>query len=177
MRIRKLELQGFKSFVDRQVFHFGDGIAGVVGPNGCGKSNIVDAIRWCIGEQSAKSLRGSAMQDVIFNGSAVRKPVGMAEVSITFITTDEPFPGEYARCEEMQIARRLYRDGTSEYLINQAKVRRKDIVDFFMDTGIGNKLYSFIQQGQIGEIVGAKPEERRGMLEEARRHLQVQDAP
>jgi len=167
MRIRKLELQGFKSFVDRQVFHFGDGIAGVVGPNGCGKSNIVDAIRWCIGEQSAKSLRGSAMQDVIFNGSAVRKPVGMAEVSITFITTDEPFPGEYARCEEMQIARRLYRDGTSEYLINQAKVRRKDIVDFFMDTGIGNKLYSFIQQGQIGEIVSAKPEERRGMLEEA----------
>ena len=167
MHIRKLELQGFKSFVDRQTFHFGAGIAGVVGPNGCGKSNIVDAIRWCIGEQSARSLRGEQMQDVIFNGSAARRPVGLAEVLITFQAGDAPFPGDFARFEELQIGRRLYRDGTSEYLINQERVRRRDIVDFFLDTGIGNKLYSIIAQGEIGRIVAARPEERRGMLEEA----------
>ncbi|MCB9758633.1 MAG: chromosome segregation protein SMC [Alphaproteobacteria bacterium] len=167
MHIRKLELQGFKSFVDRQTFHFGSGLAGVVGPNGCGKSNIVDAIRWAIGEQSAKSLRGAAMQDVIFNGSAVRKPVGLAEVQITFAAGEEPFPGEYARFEEVQVGRRLYRDGSSEYLLNQTRVRRRDVVDFFMDTGVGNKLYSFIQQGEIGRIVQARPEERRSLIEEA----------
>ena len=167
MRIRKLELQGFKSFVDRQTFHFGSGIAGVVGPNGCGKSNVVDAVKWVIGEQSAKSLRGGAMQDVIFSGSAVRKRVGLAEVVVTFSSEGEPFPGDYARFEELQIGRRLYRDGTSEYLLAGVRVRRKDVVDLLMDTGVGNKLYSFIEQGQIGEIVQAKPEKRRGLLEEA----------
>ncbi len=167
MRIRKLELQGFKSFVDRQSFHFGEGIAGVVGPNGCGKSNIVDAIKWVIGEQSAKSLRGQAMQDVIFNGSEGRNKVGLAEVIVTFVRGPQPFPKDYARFEEIRIGRRLYRDGTSEYLINQVKVRRKDIVELLLDTGIGNKLYSFIEQGQIGQIVQARPEQRRGLLEEA----------
>ena len=167
MRIRKLELQGFKSFVDRQSFHFGEGIAGVVGPNGCGKSNIVDAIKWVVGEQSAKSLRGHAMQDVIFNGSEGRKKVGLAEVIITFQKGPKPFPGDYARFEELRIGRRLFRDGTSEYLINQVRVRRKDIIDLLLDTGIGNKLYSFIEQGQIGQIVQARPEQRRGLLEEA----------
>ncbi|MCP4807314.1 MAG: AAA family ATPase [Proteobacteria bacterium] len=167
MRIRKLELQGFKSFVDRQTFHFGEGIAGVVGPNGCGKSNIVDAIKWVVGEQSAKSLRGQSMTDVIFNGSEGRKKVGMAEVIMTFGRTEAPFPGDYARFEEIRIGRRLYRDGGSEYLINQVKVRRKDIVDLLLDTGIGNKLYSFIEQGQIGQIVNARPEQRRGLFEEA----------
>ena len=167
MRIRKLELQGFKSFVDRQAFHFGEGISGVVGPNGCGKSNIVDAIKWVVGEQSAKSLRGQAMQDVIFNGSEGRKKVGLAEVVVTFQRGARPFPGDYARFEEIRIGRRLYRDGSSEYLINQVRVRRKDIIDLLLDTGIGNKLYSFIEQGQIGQIVQARPEQRRGLLEEA----------
>jgi chromosome segregation protein len=168
MRIKKLELQGFKSFVDRQTFHFGSGIAGVVGPNGCGKSNVVDAVKWVIGEQSAKSLRGAHMQDVIFNGSAVRKKVGLAEVLITFARTeDKAFPGDYARFEEISVGRRLFRDGNSEYLINGIKVRRRDVVELLMDTGIGHKLYSFIEQGQIGQIVQARPEQRRGLIEEA----------
>ncbi|MEE2750420.1 MAG: chromosome segregation protein SMC [Myxococcota bacterium] len=167
MRIRKLELQGFKSFVDRQTFHFGDGIAGVVGPNGCGKSNVADAIKWCLGEQSARQLRGGAMQDVIFSGSECRSPVGMAEVSLTFAASGEAFPGQWARYEEVAVTRRLYRDGTSEYLINQEKVRRRDIQDLFLDTGVANSLYSFIEQGRVGKMVSAKPEERRALLEEA----------
>jgi chromosome segregation protein len=167
MHIRRLELQGFKSFVDRQTFHFGSGIAGVVGPNGCGKSNVVDALKWVIGEQSPKSLRGANMQDVIFNGSAKRKRVGMAEVVVTFAAGDEPFPGDFARFPEVQIGRRLYRDGGSEYLLNQEKVRRRDVVDLLMDTGVANKMYSFIEQGQIGRIVAARPEQRRTLIEEA----------
>lgn len=167
MRIRKLELQGFKSFADRAGFHFGPGISGVVGPNGCGKSNVVDAVRWCIGEQSAKSLRGDQMTDVIFAGSAARQPVGFAEVSLTFVATDEPFPGIWARFEELEVTRRLYRNGGSEYLVNQEKVRLKDIADLFLDTGVGNRLYSFIEQGRIGQIVHARPEQRRTLIEEA----------
>ena len=167
MRIRKLELQGFKSFVDRQTFHFGAGIAGVVGPNGCGKSNVVDAVKWCIGEQSARSLRGTAMADVIFNGSASRPPVGMAEVCITFASTDEPFPGQWARFEEVAVSRRLFRDGTSEYRINQERVRLRDVHDLFLDTGVGARLYSFIEQGQVERIVLSRPEHRRTLVEEA----------
>ena len=167
MRIRKIELQGFKSFVDRQSFHFGEGIAGVVGPNGCGKSNISDAIRWCIGEMSAKSLRGSEMQDVIFNGTSDRKPVGMAEVGMTFLADGEPFPGQWERYEELQVTRRLYRSGQSEYLINQEKVRRRDIQDLFLDTGISNPLYSFIEQGRVEFLISSKPEKRRELIEEA----------
>ncbi len=167
MRIRKLELQGFKSFVDRQTFHFGSGIAGVVGPNGCGKSNVVDAVKWCIGEQSAKSLRGAAMADVIFNGSASRPPVGMAEVCLTFAADDEPFSGKWARFEEIAISRRLFRDGASEYRINQERVRLRDVHDLFLDTGVGTQLYSFIEQGRVDRIVLSRPEQRRTLIEEA----------
>ena len=168
MRIKKLEMFGFKSFADRTSFLFGNGISCVVGPNGCGKSNVVDALRWCIGEQSAKSLRGGEMQDVIFAGSAHRKPVGYAEVMLTLsVDDDQPFPGEYARFSEVEVCRRLYRAGGSEYLINQARCRRRDIVDLFMDTGVGNNLYSFIEQGRIDKIVSASPEERRSLIDEA----------
>ncbi len=167
MHIRKLELQGFKSFPDRTSFHFASGLSGVVGPNGCGKSNVVDAVKWCLGEQSAKQLRGQAMEDVIFGGSQLRTPVGLAEVAITFAAGDEPFPGEFARYEEIQISRRLYRDGNSEYYINQERVRLKDIQDLFLDTGVGNKMYSFIEQGRISKIVDAKPIDRRSLIEEA----------
>ena len=122
MRIARLELHGFKSFADRTVFHFGAGISCVVGPNGCGKSNVVDALKWVIGEMSAKSLRGEDMLDVIFAGSAERKPVGYAEVALTLgADPEDPFPGDFARYAEVQLARRLYRDGTSEYLVNQAR--------------------------------------------------------
>lgn len=167
MRIRKLSLQGFKSFADRAVFQFGDGIAGVVGPNGCGKSNVMDAVKWCVGEQSAKSLRGDSMADVIFAGSIGRTAVSFAEVSLTFSAADEPFPGIWARFAEIDVTRRLYRDGHSEYLINQERVRLRDFADLFMDSGVGNQLYSFIEQGRIGQIVHARPEQRRSLIEEA----------
>ena len=167
MHIRKLELQGFKSFPDRTAFHFAPGVSGVVGPNGCGKSNVVDAVKWCLGEQSAKSLRGRSMEDIIFAGSQTRNALGIAEVSLTFTAGEEPFAGEFARCEEIQITRRLFRDGHSEYLINQARCRLKDIQDIFRDTGASNRMYSFIEQGRIGEIVKAKPEQRRTLIEEA----------
>lgn len=168
MRIARLELHGFKSFADRTMFHFGAGISCVVGPNGCGKSNVVDALKWVIGEMSARSLRGEDMMDVIFAGSAERKPVGYAEVALTFSAEGgEPFPGELARFSEVQIARRLYRDGNSEYLLNQTRCRRKDIVDLIMDSGVGNHLYSFIEQGRIDKIVSASPEERRSLIDEA----------
>ena len=167
MHIRKLELQGFKSFPNRTSFHFGPGVSGVVGPNGCGKSNVVDAVKWCLGEQSAKSLRGRSMDDIIFAGSDSRNAMGIAEVSLTFEAGSEPFAGEFARCEEIQITRRLFRDGGSEYLINQQRCRLKDIQDIFRDTGASNRLYSFIEQGRIGEIVKAKPEQRRSLIEEA----------
>ena len=167
MHIRKLELQGFKSFPDRTNFHFGPGVSGVVGPNGCGKSNVVDAVKWCLGEQSAKSLRGRSMEDIIFSGTESRKATGVAEVTLTFESGGEPFAGEFARCEEIQITRRLFRDGHSEYLINQQRCRLKDIQDIFRDTGASNRMYSFIEQGRIGEIVKAKPEQRRTLIEEA----------
>lgn len=168
MRIQKLELCGFKSFPDRTTFHFGGGISCVVGPNGSGKSNVVDALRWCIGEQSARSLRGSEMTDVIFAGSADRSPVGFAEVALTLTSEGgEPFPGEYAQHAELQLCRRLHRSGTSEYLINQVRVRRRDVVELLLDTGIGNNLYSFIAQGQVDRMVHATPFERRGIIDEA----------
>ncbi len=167
MHIRKLELRGFKSFPDATAFHFSRGISGIVGPNGCGKSNVVDAVRWCLGEQSAKRLRGQAMQDIIFAGSAERPELGTAEVRLTFEATDEPFPGEYSRLDELQVARRVTRDGGSEYLINHQKVRLKDIQELFLDSGASNPLYSIIEQGRIGEIVRARPEDRRSLIEEA----------
>ena len=167
MKIRRLEIQGFKSFADRTVLKFGDGITGVVGPNGCGKSNIVDAIRWVMGEQSAKHLRGLGMQDIIFAGCETRGPAGMAEVSITFKNDGELVPPEYQQHEEIQVTRRLFRDGTSEYAINQVNCRLRDILDLFMGTGIGKNAYAIIEQGRIGLIVTARPEERRALIEDA----------
>lgn len=171
MHIKKLEISGFKSFVDRTIIHFDHDVIGVVGPNGCGKSNIVDAIRWCMGEQSARHLRGKSMEDVIFNGSESRPAHGLAEVTITFDNGDPEqaatLPLEYRDYAEIAVTRRLYRDGTSEYLINKAQVRLKDVVDLFLGTGVGTKAYSIVEQGRIGLIVSARPEDRRMLIEEA----------
>ena len=166
MRIRKLEISGFKSFVDRTVIHFDSDVIGIVGPNGCGKSNIVDAIRWCMGEQSAKHLRGKAMEDVIFSGSDKRGPLGFCEVSLTF-ENDGRLPVEYLQFTEITVTRRLFRDGTSEYYLNKTPCRLRDITEFFMGTGIGTRAYSIIEQGRVGMIVSSKPEERRFLIEEA----------
>ncbi|HEU0265365.1 MAG TPA: chromosome segregation protein SMC, partial [Geobacterales bacterium] len=167
MKITRLEIVGFKSFVDKVVLTFPEGITSIVGPNGCGKSNVVDALRWVMGEQSAKNLRGASMDDVIFVGSDSRKPVGMAEVSIVFSTDDGQVPAKYLNFHEIQVTRRLYRDGDSEYLINKAPCRLLDITELFMDTGVGTKAYSVIEQGKIGMILHSKPEERRFIIEEA----------
>jgi chromosome segregation protein len=168
MKIKKLELVGFKSFVDRTVLHFDHDVLGVVGPNGCGKSNIVDAIRWCMGEQSAKHLRGRSMEDVIFNGSESRTPHDFAEVTLTF-ENDTPgeLPLEYKEYAEIAVTRRLHRTGESEYLINKTQVRLRDVTDLFLGTGAGTKAYSIVEQGKIGLIVSAKAEDRRLLIEEA----------
>ncbi len=167
MKIKRLDIVGFKSFVDKTSFEFSEGVIGVVGPNGCGKSNIVDAIRWSMGEQSAKQLRGRSMEDVIFGGSETRKPTGMAEVSITFANEDGLAPAAYREYAEITVTRRLYRNGDSEYLINKTPCRLLDITELFMDTGVGTKAYSIIEQGKIGMVLNAKPEERRFLIEEA----------
>ena len=167
MKIKKVRLLGFKSFLERLEIPFPMGISAIVGPNGCGKSNIVDAIRWAMGEQSAKLLRGRNMEDVIFNGSDQHKPLGMAEVSILFENGDGSVGGEFAHESEISITRRLYRSGESEYRMNNVACRLKDIQEIFMDTGLGNRAYSIIGQGQIGSIVEQKPEDTRAMLEEA----------
>jgi chromosome segregation protein len=167
LRIKSLSIHGFKTFVDKTAFSFERGITGIVGPNGCGKSNVVDAIRWAMGEQSPRHLRGKGMQDVIFAGSDARAPVGLAEVVLTFDNADGVAPPEFASYSEIQVARRLYRSGESEYLINKTPVRLRDVLDFFRDTGIGTKGYTIVEQGRIAEIVSAKPEERRVLIEEA----------
>ncbi|HUJ58487.1 MAG TPA: chromosome segregation protein SMC [Kofleriaceae bacterium] len=215
MRIKQVEIIGFKSFSDRAVFQIGESITCVVGPNGCGKSNIVDAIRWCMGEQSAKHLRGRAMEDVIFAGSETRGAAAMAEVSLTFddvgfshetlelaragdeadavdqlvpearwvdaegnpvaspqeevakVLADEPPTFEFQSYTEVTITRRLYRDGTSQYFINKTPCRLRDITDFFLGTGVGTKAYAIIEQGRIGQIVSARPQDRRAIIEEA----------
>jgi chromosome segregation protein len=167
MLIRKMEIHGFKSFPDRVVFHFSEGISGVVGPNGCGKSNVLDAIKWCIGEQSPRELRGAAMEDVVFNGSDARAPMNISTVSLTFVAGDRPFSGEWARFDEVQVTRRLTRGGGSEYRINQQRVRLKDVQELFLDTGVGSRYYSFIEQGRIGAVIAASPQDRRALVEEA----------
>lgn len=167
MKIKRIEISGFKSFADKVVLDFQQNVTGVVGPNGCGKSNIVDAIRWCMGEQSAKNLRGKAMEDVIFVGSENRKPLGMAEVSLVFSTEDGRAPAKYLDYAEIQLTRRLYRDGDSDYLINKTPCRLLDITELFMDTGVGTRAYSIIEQGKIGQILHSRPEERRFLIEEA----------
>ena len=168
MRIKKLDICGFKSFMDRAVFQFDDRVTGVVGPNGCGKSNVVDAIRWAMGEQSARHLRGRAMEDVIFNGSESKAPLSMAEVTLTFENdTPELLPAQYKGFGEITVTRRLFRSGESEYLINRAPCRLLDVSELFLGTGVGTKGYSIIEQGRIGLIVSAKPEDRRKLIEEA----------
>jgi len=166
MKIQSIEIHGFKSFSDRAVIRFDAATTAIVGPNGCGKSNIVDAVRWAMGEQSPNKLRGKAMEEVIFSGSETRGPVGMAEVAITYENTGG-LPPQYADYPEIVVARRLYRDGTSEYLINKTPVRLRDVVDLFLGTGVGRAAYSIIEQGRVGFIVSAKPEDRRQILEEA----------
>jgi len=168
MRIRRLDITGFKSFMDRAVFTFDEGITGVVGPNGCGKSNVVDAIRWVMGEQSAKHLRGRGMEDVIFNGSETQPPLSMAEVSLTFeVDPRDQLAPEYAGFGEVTVTRRLFRSGESEYLINRTTCRLLDVVELFLGTGVGTRAYSIIEQGRVGLIVSAKPEDRRSIIDEA----------
>ncbi|MBN8555784.1 MAG: chromosome segregation protein SMC [Deltaproteobacteria bacterium] len=167
MKIKSLQMQGFKSFGDRTELHFNEQIVGVVGPNGCGKSNIVDAIRWAMGEQSAKGLRGSEMMDVIFNGTSSRKKASFAEVSLVFDNAEKLAPAPYTDCSEVMITRRLFRSGESEYLINKVGVRLKDINDLFLGSGSSTRAYSIVAQGKVDQIVLAKPEDRRMLLEEA----------
>ncbi len=164
MYLKRIELQGFKSFADKTVIDVHQGITGIVGPNGSGKSNISDAIRWVLGEQSAKALRGGKMEDVIFNGTQKRRPLGYAEVTMAFDNTTGFLASDYA---EVEITRRVYRSGESEYLINRAPCRLRDIHELFMDTGMGRDGYSIVGQGKIAEIVSQKSEERRGVFEEA----------
>lgn len=167
MKIKRIDILGFKSFVDKVSLDFQSGITAVLGPNGCGKSNIVDAIRWAMGEQNAKNLRGRSMEDVIFGGSESRRPLGMAEVSMIFANEDGIGPPAYRDYAEIMITRRLYRNGDSEYLINKTPCRLLDISELFMDTGIGARAYSIIEQGKIGMILNSKPEDRRYLIEEA----------
>jgi len=167
MKIKRLDISGFKSFVDKVSLDFQQGITSIVGPNGCGKSNVVDAIRWVMGEQSAKNLRGKSMEDIIFGGSESRKPLGMAEVSVVFSTDDGRVPAKYLNYSEIQVTRRLYRDGESDYFLNKTPCRLMDITELFMDTGVGARAYSIIEQGKIGMILHSKPEERRFLIEEA----------
>ncbi len=167
MRIKKLELIGFKSFKDKTVIHFDAGITGIVGPNGCGKSNIVDALMWVMGDQSAKDLRASAMTDVIFAGSEGYASLGLCEVSLTLENDGGPFPAKYLKHSEIMVTRRLHRNGEGEYFINKEVARLKDVQEIFMDTGAGSKGFSIIAQGMIGKIITAKPEDRRMLIEEA----------
>jgi len=164
LHLKRLEIQGFKSFADKIVLDFNSGITAVVGPNGSGKSNISDAIRWVLGEQSAKTLRGGKMEDVIFAGTEHRKPMGFAEVTLTFDNSDSMLPVEFS---EVSITRRVYRSGESEYMINKTQCRLKDIYEMFLDTGVGKDGYSIIGQGRVDEILSSKSDERRYIFEEA----------
>jgi chromosome segregation protein len=168
MRIRRLDIVGFKSFMDRTVVAFDQGVTGVVGPNGCGKSNVSDAIRWVLGEQSARQLRGRSMEDVIFNGSESKPPLSMAEVILTF-ENDRPseLPTQFQGYSEITVGRRLFRTGESEYLVNGVQARLLDVNDLFFGSGVGRTAYSIIEQGRIGQIVSARPEDRRAIIEEA----------
>jgi len=167
MKIKRIEITGFKSFVERTFLDFDDGITSIVGPNGCGKSNVVDAIRWVMGEQSARNLRGRLMEDVIFGGSESRKPLGMAEVTLIMDNNAGLAPAAFREYAEIQVTRRLYRNGESEYLLNKTPCRLLDITELFMDTGVGTRAYSIIEQGKIGMIINSKPEDRRSLIEEA----------
>ena len=164
MRLKALEMQGFKSFPDKTVFNFNHGMTAVVGPNGSGKSNIADAVRWVLGEQSTKNLRGSKMEDVIFGGTKVRKPLGFAEVTLRLDNTDRTLNNDK---DEVSVTRRYYRSGESEYMLNGQVVRLRDIHELFMDTGLGRDGYSLVSQGRIADLISSKSGQRRDMLEEA----------
>ena len=164
MYLKCIEVQGFKSFAHKIKFDFHNGITGIVGPNGSGKSNVADAVRWVLGEQRAKQLRGASMQDVIFSGTEMRKPLSYASVAITLDNSDHQLAIEF---DEVTVTRRVYRSGESEYLINGAACRLKDINEIFYDTGIGKEGYSIIGQGQIDKILSGKPEDRRELFDEA----------
>src|SRR6201993_46002 len=164
MYLKSIEIAGFKSFAHRTTLNFHRGVSAIVGPNGCGKSNLLDAIRWALGEQSAKALRGGEMADVIFSGTESKQAVGMAEVSLTFADCEKELGTEY---NEVKITRRVHRDGHSEYFLNQVPCRLRDIQMLFMDTGIGRTAYSIMEQGKIDLILSSRPEDRRTIFEEA----------
>jgi chromosome segregation protein len=167
MRLKSIKLAGFKSFVDPTTVPFPTNMTSVVGPNGCGKSNIIDAVRWVMGESSAKYLRGESMTDVIFNGSSARKPVSQASIELVFDNSDGSAPGEFVRFNEISVRRRVSREGQSEYFLNGSKCRRRDITDLFLGTGLGPRSYAIIEQGMISRLIEAKPEELRVYIEEA----------
>jgi len=167
MRLSKIKLSGFKSFVDSTTISFPSNLVGVVGPNGCGKSNVIDAVRWVMGESSASRLRGDSITDVIFNGSSARKPVGAATIELLFDNSDATIGGQYAQYSEISIKRSVSRDGISTYYLNGTRCRRKDITHVFLGTGLGPRSYSIIEQGMISRLIEAKPEELRVYLEEA----------
>src|SRR4051794_34837100 len=164
MYLKSLELIGFKSFAHKTTLNLHRGVTAIVGPNGCGKSNVLDAIRWVLGEQSAKALRGGEMADVIFSGTDSKQAVGMAEVSLTFADCEKELGTDY---HEVCVTRRVYRDGRSDYLLNKTVCRLKDIQMLFMDTGIGRSAYSIMEQGKIDLILSSRPEDRRAIFEEA----------
>src|SRR2546428_9092978 len=183
MRIKQIERNGFKSFMERTVLELPAGVPAVVGPNGCGKSNIVDAIRWVLGEQSPRHLRGEAMEDVIFTGNTENGPLGMAEVALLLEREEADFargepdgegeaaadglPPELATASEILVSRRYFRSGESEYAINKTPCRLKDITELFLGTGVGTKAYAIIEQGRVEQLINAKPEDRRLFIEEA----------
>ena len=158
MRLSKIKLAGFKSFVDPTTITFPSSLVGVVGPNGCGKSNVIDAVRWVMGESSASRLRGDSITDVIFNGSSSRKPIGAASVELLFDNSETTLEGQYAKYAEISIRREVSRDGISNYFLNGTRCRRKDITGVFLGTGLGPRSYSIIEQGMISEVVEARPE-------------------
>src|SRR5438093_6430143 len=164
MHLQSLELFGFKSFADKTVFNFHEGVTAIVGPNGCGKSNVLDAVRWVLGEQSAKSLRGGEMADVIFSGTDSRKPLGFAEVSLTLTDCAAELGVDW---HDVRVTRRVYRDGNSEYLFNKTPCRLRDIQNLFADTGVARSAYSMMEQGKIDLILSSRPEDRRTVFEEA----------
>ncbi|RLA37107.1 MAG: chromosome segregation protein SMC, partial [Gammaproteobacteria bacterium] len=167
MHLKCIKLAGFKSFVDPTTVSFPSKLCAVVGPNGCGKSNIIDAVRWVMGESSAKHLRGESMTDVIFNGSGGRKPVGQASIELIFDNSDGTLSGEYASYSEVSVRRMVSREGQSNYYLNGSKCRRRDVTDVFLGTGLGPRSYSIIEQGMISNLIESKPEELRVFLEEA----------
>src|SRR5699024_1087701 len=164
MQLKKIIIKGFKSFPDKTTLEFNEGVTAIVGPNGSGKSNIIEAIRWVMGEQSAKTLRGSRMNDVIFSGTHERKPLNIAEVELILDNSDKYLNIEF---EEVSVLRRISRNGDSTYMINKQECRLRDILDLFMDSGLGRESFSIISQGQVEAVFNSKPEDRRGIFEEA----------